>query len=168
MSFDLSLKHILASVAILPQLAFSSPLAPARVPRGNVTITVPLSSITPTVIQHGTLDGGQLADLIGTAPPTAAPKPTKDSRAVYINTPDKVRRQDGATSTTAVIWSTSTSGPYVSVDMGNKATMGDNCPEVIVNGPIRELQVFEGSSSMRAFNATDSAGNHTSITTVVR
>ncbi|KAF6795346.1 hypothetical protein CSOJ01_13470 [Colletotrichum sojae] len=155
MASTLSFKHLLAGAALLPGLAFSSPVANP----GIVTVPASLETIVPNIVDHGPLDDAALERLRESL--------TKSTRPTPSPAPDKVKRQDGPTSTYQGSLTIATKDAFLAVDVGDINLIDSDpakCHSQTLNGPIQGLQVFMGAANIRAMNVTASAGNTTAIT----
>lgn len=161
MSFNtLSFKHLLVAAALLPGIAFASPIANIQ-DRGVNVITAPLEKITPNIIEHGPLNDTALEHLKESLTRSVRPTTTPE--------PDRVRRQVTPSSTVQGSLTIATSDAFVSVDVGDinlVDTNPANCHSETFNGPIERLQVFAGSTRLRAMNITSSSGNTSSVLSV--
>ncbi|KAK1705949.1 hypothetical protein CaCOL14_008429 [Colletotrichum acutatum] len=159
MSFNtLFFKHLLVGAALLPGLALSSPVGSVDA-RGVKVISAPLENVTPTIIDHGPLDLEGLERLKDSL--------TKSIRPTQTPEPNRVKRQDAASSTVPNSLTVATSDAFVSVDVGDINVIDSNsanCHSEELNGPFDSIQFFTGSTNMRAINATSSSGNTSSIT----
>lgn len=157
MPSSLSFKHLLVGAALLPGLVFSSPVANP----GRVTVPASLESIVPKIINHGPLDDTALERLQESLTRSTRPTPSPE--------PNRVKRQDGPTSTYQGSLTIATKDAFLAVDVGDINLIDSNpanCHSQTLNGPLQGLQVFMGAANIRAMNVTASAGNTTSITSV--